>query len=416
MMIKMVDSINAVICKYFGFKIGRSIERLYKNQSRIAHDVIQAPQSVGTRLIASAALKIAIVLMLFAVSGARAQQGDNVPAPNGEVITGDGPQLFQTLPDNFSPPITLLNAGVPLIIDGRDETGEWLHVTAESEGWIRADAVITSIDILTLPIIEITPEMVLESTLFYNLDSPTAREIFLEGQIMGNRPDFFSKVGDSITAQQQYLRLFGQGVYNLYETYGYLQPVIDWFGTGSPNSFAMQSYAAETGWTSASVLRPQAADPDCLPSESPLTCEYRRNQPSIALIMLGTNDVGILSSAEYDANMRRIVEITLQNGTIPVLSTIPPRLGFEDTVYYYNLVVIQIALDYDIPLWNYWRAMVALPNWGLSTDGVHPSLPEFGVGSTDLSPENLQYGYPIRNLMALQVLYYLLYETMYPEA
>jgi hypothetical protein len=75
--------------------------------------------------------------------------------------------------------------------------------------------------------------------------------------------------------------------------------VIDRFGTetirevdGNPlDSFSNISIAAGSGCTSAGALDPTWANPAwCEQSESPLACEYRITNPSVALIMFGTND------------------------------------------------------------------------------------------------------------------------------
>jgi hypothetical protein len=68
----------------------------------------------------------------------------------------------------------------------------------------------------------------------------------------------------------------------------------------------------------------------------------------------------------------------------------------------YNQVVVQIALDYEIPLMNLWLALEELPNHGLNSDGRHLSVPITSSG--DLSGDNLQRGYPMRNLVTLQTL------------
>jgi hypothetical protein len=88
------------------------------------------------------------------------------------------------------------------------------------------------------------------------------------------------------------------------------------------------------------------------------------------------------------------------------LSTLPARLvpGGE-RIEEFNQIIRNVALAYDVPLWDYASVMATLPNQGLSDDGVHPSLPPGPVtATTDFTPENLQYGYTLRNLMALQVL------------
>ncbi|MBC8170989.1 MAG: hypothetical protein H7X77_04940, partial [Anaerolineae bacterium] len=92
-------------------------------------------------------------------------------------------------------------------------------------------------------------------------------------------------------------------------------------------------------------------------------------------------------------------------GIIPVLSTIPVRVGYEEKVNQFNGIIRATAAANGIPLWDYAGAMAGLPNSGLSGDGLHPSTSSAGYqGAADFNGENLQYGYVIRNLTMLQVL------------
>jgi hypothetical protein len=203
----------------------------------------------------------------------------------------------------------------------------------------------------------------------------------------------------------------GWGSYNL-DGYGYLQPVIYYFSSANArdgNSFANISLAANNQWTTASVLDPALANTPiggstyCQPGETPLECEYRVVKPSVALILLGTNDLHTRGVGEFRANLERIVQITIDRGIIPVLSTIPNRPGYD--VNAYNQAIRGVAGAFDIPLWDYYGAMAGAPNSGLSADNMHPSnAPRDYSASADFRAENLIYGYTIRNLTALMVL------------
>jgi hypothetical protein len=63
--------------------------------------------------------------------------------------------------------------------------------------------------------------------------------------------------------------------------------------------------------------------------------------------------------------------------------------------------VINIALDFDIPLINLWLALEGLPQHGLG-DSNHLSFPL--TTAADLTQPNLTTGYPMRNLVTLQTL------------
>ena len=60
----------------------------------------------------------------------------------------------------------------------------------------------------------------------------------------------------------------------------------------------------------------------------------------------------------------------------------------------------RLALEYQIPLWNYWRAVLDLPGHGLQEDGSHLT---FGPPRFD-DPTAMQKAWTVRNLNALQVL------------
>jgi hypothetical protein len=245
------------------------------------------------------------------------------------------------------------------------------------------------------------------------------REIFRRGQQLGNRANVFSKVGDSLTVATYVLYPIGWGAANLRQYQGLL-PVVEYFSAANArdgNSFANISLSADNGWTTVSVFDPARSNPEiCLPGEAPLICEYRIVRPATALILLGTNDVAEVPAVTYQANMRRIIEISVNRGIVPVVSTLPQREGYEEQVTEFNAIIWDLAREYSVPLWDYGLAMSNLPNGGISQDGVHPSWPpgDFSA-AVDFSAGNLRYGYTLRNLTALLVLDVLWRQVISPE-
>ncbi|MBN1564491.1 MAG: hypothetical protein JXA10_11670 [Anaerolineae bacterium] len=236
--------------------------------------------------------------------------------------------------------------------------------------------------------------------------SSHARQIFAAGQARGNNARVFVNVGDSITYTWAYLRDFNSD-YDLGE-YTYLQAALDFF-TG-PNGFGESPFwsepiAAYAGWTSADVLTPgHALNEACRDDEAPLVCEYRINKPAVALIMLGTNDAGGgVPVATFTANMQTIIDLSLEQGIIPVISTIPPMIRRDETIHAYNDAIRYLAQTNAIPLWDYYAALIDLPDRGLSADGIHPSRAPDKLDAY-FDAEHLQYGFNVRNLGALQVL------------
>lgn len=226
-----------------------------------------------------------------------------------------------------------------------------------------------------------------------------ARAIFLEGRAMGRNPNVLAKVGDCSTEHWFFLKSFAWGDYDL-GAYTNLQPVISNFG----ESLAYDSLASHNGYNVNSVMNPDWADPNsCLADESPLDCEIRVNNPSVAVIMFGTSDLLSMSAYEFDFYLRDIVRITAEQGVVPILSTFPGNLNFPGHTILYNQIVVKIAMDNDIPLINLWLALESLPNHGLEMDGFHLDEPP-DARACYLVGDYLQNGYPVRNLVTLQTL------------
>ena len=224
--------------------------------------------------------------------------------------------------------------------------------------------------------------------------NPNVVQIYTTGISRGNDPHVFSKVGDCSASNSWFLGPFdgGENAYRLGE-HTYLEPVIDHF----KGSFARDNISAKNGFNAASVLSPIWADPEvCNPGETPLVCEYRITKPSVVFIMLGTNDRWHMETFEED--MREIIEFSLDQSIIPIIATKPDNFEGDESI---NRLMVQLAVEYQIPLWNFWAAIQPLPNAGLDEDGVHLS---WGLTHFD-DPDTMKLGWPVRNLTAMQTLY-----------
>jgi lysophospholipase L1-like esterase len=139
-----------------------------------------------------------------------------------------------------------------------------------------------------------------------------------------------------------------------------------------------------------------------------LQCEYRLRHPVIALIMLGTNDIKVKDKDLYQSQMEMIIEQTIELGIVPIISTIPLYRDYPVETREYNELIVSLAQSNQIPLWDYAASMENLPNSGLGSDGVHPSLaPDAAtsLNSAYMEAEYLQYGYNMRNLTGLMMLH-----------
>jgi hypothetical protein len=238
-----------------------------------------------------------------------------------------------------------------------------------------------------------------------------ARMLIQRGKRNGNRLNVFSKIGDSITSWDFFLTKVGGAQLGSYDK---LQGVIARFSgevARTGNSFENHSLAAQGGWSSSDLLNPANADPGaCSPGETPVACELRVTRPAVALIMIGTNDLPGGDLALFRANLNRILTIVESNSVVPVISTIPYRrdtLSYQNNVPAFNEVIVRVARAHSVPVWNFWLAMESLPSNGVSSDGIHPSLPP-DYNAVIFDAAHLQFGFTMRNLTALQVLQSLL--------
>jgi hypothetical protein len=220
-----------------------------------------------------------------------------------------------------------------------------------------------------------------------------ALEIYAKGISLGNNPNAFSKVADCEGTVAWFLGDFDNDppTYSLGE-YTYLSDSVAAFH----GSFGRASIAVKKGGSAAMMLSQLWADKEqCNPQEPRLACEYRLQKPSIAIIALGTNDADLADTFEED--MRQILQYSIDNGVIPVLTTKADNMEGDGRI---NATLAQLALEYDIPLWNYYAAVQPLPHHGLQDDGMHLTWqPNYFD-----NPFNMLAAWPIRNLTALQTL------------
>ena len=217
--------------------------------------------------------------------------------------------------------------------------------------------------------------------------------IYQRGLEAGKNPRAFSKIGDCGSTPAWFLGDFDRGpdFYRLGE-YQHLEAVIQEF----KGSFERTSLAARSGFNAPSLFVPLWSDRRfCQADEFPLACEYRVHSPAIAFIMLGTND--IWHPDEFEPQMRRIIEFSMDNGVIPILSTKADDMEGNGSI---NATIARLAFEYEVPLWNFWLAVQSLPDYGLQEDLVHLT---WGRNFFD-DPDAMEKAWPIRNLTALQML------------
>jgi GDSL-like Lipase/Acylhydrolase family len=244
------------------------------------------------------------------------------------------------------------------------------------------------------------------------------KKIARRGKAHGNRPGVVAKIGDSITASPSFMQALACWPPRL-GPWGELRGTLRFFGkTSVPggtekrdcpvrNSYSRLGVAAVGGWRAADAISPRGSFPECQ-GLAAVSCELELLRPSVALIMFGTNDLEDISAARFRLDLAHVVRLVSNAGTIPVVSTIPPRARqpFSRRVARFNAEIAGLAENRGLPLWNYWRQMVGpgVPRRGLSRDGVHPSVRCPPCTAIDFRPEGLRQGYALRNLGALRVL------------
>jgi hypothetical protein len=315
-------------------------------------------------------------------------------------------RLEPILESNLSLP---LKRGQSYTVTGQSPDGIWLHLElpqAIQGGWVPAAFGLTygSLEIVPLagPTLTAISQPVSPtaaapqasvSDSYLPVISARTRSIYRYGLLLGNSPHAFIKIGDCQTIYPFFLSAFDSPKnYRLGDSYAYLQETIRQFA----GSFAHNSAAAQTGFGTATVLDPQWANPKvCRPGESPLVCEYRAMQPSLAIISLGTNDIW-QADGRHEKNMRQIIDYLIRRGVVPILSTKADNVEGDGS---FNRLMVQLAAEYQLPLWDFWQVTRNLPQNGL-IDLYHLS---WGPAMFD-DPKNLLLGWPSRNLTALQAL------------
>lgn len=291
-----------------------------------------------------------------------------------------------------TPKKTTLPPEVPTPIPTRKEVTQ-IEPTPQNSATRRT--VIPSLTLIPTPTTVITmgPDEWKDLPIIPKIDDEMLK-VYARGLEAGNNPLAFSKIGDCGSTPAWFLGDFDRGprYYELGE-YEYLEDVIQYF----QGSFDRTSLAARSGFNASALFVPLWADREyCESSESPLACEYRVHKPIAAFIMLGTNDVW--RPAEFEPQMRKIIEFSIDEGVVPILVTKADNQEEDGSI---NATIARLASEYQVPLWNYWKAVNGLPDGGLQEDGVHLT---WGPNHFD-DPDAMSNAWPVRNLTALQVLH-----------
>ena len=248
----------------------------------------------------------------------------------------------------------------------------------------------------------ITPTNI-STTLVYTLEemhvvpvmTENAKEIFLKGLNAGRISNRFSKIGDCQNSTTYFIASFDTGEYDLGE-YQHLQEAIDWFA----GSYSRESIAVRGGLNAAAAMNSLFADKDyCEPSEGSVQCELREWNPSFVLINEEEWWPGKGGHEKYEVYLRAIIEYCISQNVVPILSTKTDNIDGEG--HPINNIIVKLAEEFDIPLWNLWRAEQEVVNNGISSEPGD----EFHLSHGrryDFSQETNYSGWQTRNFTALQ--------------
>lgn len=217
------------------------------------------------------------------------------------------------------------------------------------------------------------------------------------------REDVFAKIGASSTVSPHTLYCFAGDGFDL-GTWAELEPTRAYFATGmaaDTSAFDRDSLAAEAGRSASWAIEGEP---------SPVQLELEAIEPRFALVHYGTNDMNLgvtFGSAlpPFHENMSLLLDGLLEHDVIPVVFGITRRgddPAAQRWVRTYNAVLRGMAERRQIPFVDLYEAIDPLPEHGLSDDGIH--LEAFASGACDLTELGLEYGYNMRNLVALQAL------------
>lgn len=192
--------------------------------------------------------------------------------------------------------------------------------------------------------------------------SPWLAQVYAAGRAAGNDPHHFSVAGDCQNIPNAFM-----GFYDIPARYtfsvndSYLQKTVDHFA----GSFNRDGLAVDGGYNFPAIFTPLRADAaQCENGEHPLACELRTWKPAFIIISMEFVYQGRTAS-NYEEYLRQTVEYALAHNVIPILATKADNVEGNHAI---NEATARVAYDYDVPLFNWWRAAQPLPNHGLDLE------------------------------------------------
>jgi len=203
----------------------------------------------------------------------------------------------------------------------------------------------------------------------------SARALYQKGLALGNDPHAFSILGDCQSLPETFLGVYDTDAALVASLTPELQAAVANFA----GSFNRESPTIKGGTTAGAVLWSAWHENKftCSARETPLDCELRLHKPSIVIINLGTH-----YETRNITYLRKILDKLTAQGIVPILATKADNRELDERL---NQEMALLAVEYDIPLWNFYSAVSDLPN-----NGVGVKKGEEFLGEIYLSDDGLE--------------------------
>jgi hypothetical protein len=188
------------------------------------------------------------------------------------------------------------------------------------------------------------------------------QEVYERGLELGNDAHAFSIFGDCQARPGEFFGVFETDP----EVFESLSPELQETVLNFAGSFDRESPTAQDGTTPGSLLWNQwhRGEYGCEFSETPVECELRIHRPSFVILQIGTH----FESRNTDY-LRTVITQLMEEGVVPILATKADNRELDERI---NRDMWMLALEYDLPLWNFWAAVSDLPSRGLYTRDDRP--------------------------------------------
>ena len=224
--------------------------------------------------------------------------------------------------------------------------------------------------------------------------SPAMKQLFQEGLLAGNDPHRLGKIGDCQNIPLYFLGgLDREGRSTLGENNS-LQQTVDWY-KGSWNRWPPSVHGGQN------IVAVQIENPimkfednyqdQCNKGEAYIDCEIRLWNPSVAVVSFeelwdGKTDV-------YAKWYESLIVKLLDHKIVPILAMTAKNEAA-------NQIIADLAVKYQLPVWNLWTPLQSLKNHGIRDD-FHLTI--WG-DIFDFTVVNNRSGWHVRNITALQAI------------